>query len=166
MCIEGIVTRCSLVRPKVVRSVHYAEAAKTFYAKSYFDATSSVGGRSDAAAFSSAYPTSDDKGNALTTEYGYSRYMDHQTVNIQEMPERAPPGQLPRGVDVILDDDLVDAVKPGDRVSLVGVYRALGGKATTAASAIFRTVVVANAVRVFGAGSLAAAAGSGSNAAD
>ncbi|KAI9500249.1 MCM DNA helicase complex subunit [Coemansia spiralis] len=161
VCIEGIVTRCSLVRPKVVRSVHYSEATKTFYAKSYYDQTSSHGGRNDGAAgFSSAYPTTDDKGNPLTTEYGYSRYMDHQTVNIQEMPERAPPGQLPRGVDVILDDDLVDIVKPGDRVSLVGVYRALGGKATTAASAIFRTVIVVNSVRVFGAGSLAATSSS------
>ncbi|KAJ1766557.1 MCM DNA helicase complex subunit [Coemansia sp. RSA 1813] len=160
VCVEGIVTRCSLVRPKVVRSVHYSEATKTFYAKSYHDQTSG-GGKGDASAgLSSAYPTSDDKGNPLTTEYGYSRYMDHQTVNIQEMPERAPPGQLPRGVDVMLDDDLVDVVKPGDRVSLVGVYRALGGKATTATSAIFRTVIVVNSVRVFGAGSLAATSAS------
>ncbi|KAJ2629776.1 MCM DNA helicase complex subunit, partial [Coemansia sp. RSA 1694] len=168
LCVEGIVTRCSLVRPKVVRSVHYAEASKTFYAKHYRDQTSSGGGKPDAGAaagFSSAYPTADDKGNALTTEYGFSRYMDHQTVNIQEMPERAPPGQLPRGVDVILDDDLVDAVKPGDRVALVGVYRALGGRAATAASAIFRTVLVVNAVRVFGAGSLAAVGGAEGGAA-
>ncbi|KAJ2780299.1 MCM DNA helicase complex subunit [Coemansia javaensis] len=160
VCIEGIVTRCSLVRPKVVRSVHYSEATKTFYAKNYHDQISGAkDGRGGGAGFSSAYPTTDDRGNPLTTEYGFSKYMDHQTVNIQEMPERAPPGQLPRGVDIILDDDLVDVVKPGDRVSLVGVYRALGGKATTAASAIFRTVVIVNSVRVFGAGSLAAASG-------
>ena len=25
VCVEGIVTRCSLVRPKVIRSVHYCE---------------------------------------------------------------------------------------------------------------------------------------------
>ncbi|KAJ2773086.1 MCM DNA helicase complex subunit [Coemansia nantahalensis] len=166
VCIEGIVTRCSLVRPKVVRSVHYSEATKTFYAKNYHDQTTSTKGGDGSAAFSSAYPTTDDKGNPLTTEYGFSRYMDHQTVNIQEMPERAPPGQLPRGVDIILDDDLVDVVKPGDRVSLVGVYRALGGKATTAASAIFRTVVLVNSVHVFGAGSLAAASSSTASAKD
>ncbi|KAJ1965971.1 MCM DNA helicase complex subunit [Dipsacomyces acuminosporus] len=166
VCIEGIVTRCSLVRPKVVRSVHYSEATKTFFAKNYHDQTSSVGGNTKNAGFSSAYPTTDDKGNPLTTEYGYSKYMDHQTVNVQEMPERAPPGQLPRGVDIMLDDDLVDTVKPGDRVSLVGVYRALGGKAATAASAIFRTVILVNSVRVFGAGSLAAAGSSNASAKD
>ena len=62
------------------------------------------------------------------------------------MPERAPAGQLPRGVDVIMDDDLVDRVKPGDRIQLVGIYRSLGNRSASSGSSTFRTVVLANNV--------------------
>jgi DNA replication licensing factor MCM3 len=62
------------------------------------------------------------------------------------MPERAPAGQLPRGVDVILDDDLVDKCKPGDRVQLVGIYRSLGNRNAGHSTALFKTVILANNV--------------------
>ena len=42
------------------------------------------------------------------------------------MPECAPPGQLPRSINVVLQNDLVDKLKPGDRVEIVGIYRAVG----------------------------------------
>ncbi|KAI9762058.1 MAG: hypothetical protein M4579_000694 [Chaenotheca gracillima] len=140
--LEGIVTRCSLVRPKVVRSVHYSEATNQFHFREYKDQTMAANG----AVTTSVYPQEDDDGNTLITEYGYSTYRDHQTISIQEMPERAPAGQLPRGVDVILDDDLVDRVKPGDRIQLVGVYRSLGNRNASSGSAIFRTLILANNV--------------------
>lgn len=60
------------------------------------------------------------------------------------MPERAPAGQLPRSVDVILDDDLVDKAKPGDRIQLVGIYRTLGNRNAGTGSSTFRTIVMAN----------------------
>lgn len=62
------------------------------------------------------------------------------------MPERAPAGQLPRSVDVIMDDDLVDRVKPGDRIQLVGIYRSLGNRNAGAGSSTFRTLIIANNV--------------------
>jgi DNA replication licensing factor MCM3 len=139
--LEGIVTKTSLVRPKVVKSVHYNENQRKFHYRTYTDQTTTTG-----AASSSVYPTDDGEGNPLITEYGYCVYRDHQTISIQEMPERAPAGQLPRSVDVIMDDDLVDRVKPGDRVQLVGIYRSLGSRNAGTGSSTFRTLILANNV--------------------
>ncbi|KAI7554542.1 DNA replication licensing factor mcm3 [Hortaea werneckii] len=139
---EGIVTKVSLVRPKVVKSVHYNENKNSFHFREYRDQTMTANG----AASTSVYPTQDDEGNPLVTEYGYCTYRDHQTISIQEMPERAPAGQLPRGVDVIMDDDLVDRVKPGDRIQLVGIYRSLGNRNAGQGSSTFKTLILANNV--------------------
>ncbi|KAL5635475.1 hypothetical protein ACGC1H_004312 [Rhizoctonia solani] len=135
--LEGIVTRCSLVRPKMMRSVHYCEKTSTFYKCDYRDGTSLSG----QGPTSTITPLADPDGNLLQMEVGYSTFRDHQRISIQEMPERAPPGQLPRSVDVIMDDDLVDKCKPGDRVTLVGVYRSIGGGG---GSGGFRTLILAN----------------------
>ncbi|XP_062344389.1 DNA replication licensing factor MCM3 isoform X3 [Cinclus cinclus] len=138
VCVEGIVTKCSLVRPKVVRSVHYCPATKKTIERRYTDMTSL-----DAFPSSSIYPTKDEENNPLETEFGLSVYKDHQTITIQEMPEKAPAGQLPRSVDVVLDDDLVDRVKPGDRIQVVGTYRCLPGKKGGYTSGTFRTILIA-----------------------
>ncbi|XP_068622729.1 DNA replication licensing factor Mcm3 [Battus philenor] len=139
ICVEGIVTRVSLVRPKVVRSVHYCPATKKVMERKYTDLTSF-----EAFPTSAIYPTRDDDGNPLETEYGLSRYKDHQTLTVQEMPERAPAGQLPRSVDVVCDDDLVDKCKPGDRVQVVGNYRCLPSKQGSFTAGTFRTILIAN----------------------
>ena len=79
--LEGIVTKCSLVRPKAAKTVHYSEAANTFVSKEYRDVASHLG-----LPTGSAYPTKDDKGNPLTTEYGLCTYKDHQVLVIQARP--------------------------------------------------------------------------------
>ncbi|KAI8847033.1 MCM2/3/5 family-domain-containing protein [Chytridium lagenaria] len=143
VCLEGIVTKCSLVRPKLMKSVHYCDKTEVFHSREYRDGMS----LSHAVPTVSAFPKTDDDGNPLTTEYGLCVYRDFQTLTLQEMPERSPAGQLPRPIDVILEDDLVDSAKPGDRIQ-VGVYRTRGGKGTAATSAI--TVILANSIRHLG----------------
>uniref|UniRef100_A0A9J8BB19 DNA replication licensing factor MCM3 n=1 Tax=Cyprinus carpio carpio TaxID=630221 RepID=A0A9J8BB19_CYPCA len=138
VCLEGIITKCSLVRPKVVRSVHYCPATKKTMERKYTDMTSL-----DAFPSSAIYPTKDEENNPLETEFGLSIYKDHQTITVQEMPEKAPAGQLPRSVDIILDNDLVDAVKPGDRTQVIGTYRCLPGKKGGFTSGTFRTIMIA-----------------------
>ncbi|KAK9531107.1 hypothetical protein VZT92_010551 [Zoarces viviparus] len=138
VCVEGIITKCSLVRPKVVRSVHYCPATKKTMERKYTDMTSL-----DAFPSTAIYPTKDEENNPLETEFGLSVYKDHQTITVQEMPEKAPAGQLPRSVDIILDNDLVDVVKPGDRVQAIGTYRCLPGKKGGFTSGTFRTIMIA-----------------------
>lgn len=58
---EGIVTKCSLVRPKVVKSVHYNEAKLSFHYREYRDQTMTATG----ATSTSVYPTEDDEGNPV-----------------------------------------------------------------------------------------------------
>ncbi|XP_027087801.1 DNA replication licensing factor MCM3 homolog 2 [Coffea eugenioides] len=141
VCVEGIVTKCSLVRPKVVKSVHFCPETGKFTTREYRDITSNMG-----LPTGSVYPTRDDQGKLLVTEYGLCTYKDHQTLSMQEVPENSAPGQLPRTVDVILEDDLVDKCKPGDRVAIVGIYKALAGKSKGNVNGVFRTVLIANSV--------------------
>lgn len=68
----------SLVSPKVVKSVHYCPKTKKTVDRRYTDLTSLNPFPS-----SSAYPTKDEDGNPLETEYGLSVYKDHQTFTIQ-----------------------------------------------------------------------------------
>ncbi|QDZ23145.1 minichromosome maintenance protein 3 [Chloropicon primus] len=143
--LEGIVTRASLVRPKVQRSVHYCAETKQFHTREYRDVTSLTG-----LPTGSVYPTRDEAGNLLVTEYGLCKYRDSQTISIQEMPENSPPGLLPRSIDVILEDDLVDSCKPGDRVSIVGIYKAAPSKGAGSMSGVFRTLLVASSVSSIG----------------
>ncbi|KAF5384042.1 hypothetical protein D9757_006986 [Collybiopsis confluens] len=139
--LEGIVTRCSLVRPKMMTSTHYCPETRQFWEKSYDDATTSY---SHSVPTTALPPQTDDEGRQLQIEYGWCGFRDHQRVSIQEMPERSPPGQLPRSTDVVMDDDLVDRCKPGDRIQLVGFYRSVGGGSTGA----FKSLLIANNINL------------------
>nr|GEZ94595.1 DNA replication licensing factor MCM3 [Tanacetum cinerariifolium] len=48
------------------------------------------------------------------------------------------PGQLPRTVNVIAEDDLVDSCKPGDRVAIVEIYKAIPGLIQCSVNGVFR----------------------------
>ena len=161
--VEGIVTKGSLVKPKIVSTVQYDARSQLSFFKSYRDATSAFGVPT-APVFMSVAPGTT---NPLSMEFGLCLYKDHQALTVQEMPEKAPPGQLPRSVEVMLDGDLADSAKPGDRVQVVGVYRALpsahdgrskvGGNILVPVflfpnplQGVFRSVLVANSIRLMG----------------
>jgi DNA replication licensing factor MCM3 len=61
VCLEGIVTRCSLVRPKVVKSVHWNQEKKMFHFREYRDQTMSASKPGS----TSVYPQVDKDGNPV-----------------------------------------------------------------------------------------------------
>ena len=51
-----------------------------------------------------------------------SKYVDQQSLKLQETPEDVPPGELPRSAMLIMDRSLVGRVAPGTRMTCVGIY--------------------------------------------
>lgn len=143
--VQGIVTRVSLVRPKLVQSVHFCDKTQGVTVKTYNDDYDLTADKSYST--TNSFPLKDKEGNPLTCEFGHSLFKDFQSIVVQEMPESSPTGLLPRSVEVILEDDLADKVKPGDRVQVVGVYKAIANH-NTSLNGYFKVVLVATSINV------------------
>ncbi len=52
-----------------------------------------------------------------------SEFIDYQKIVISEMPEEVPSGRMPRQITIILEGELVDRVRPGDKAIVVGILR-------------------------------------------
>lgn len=71
-------------------------------------------------------------------------YADKQLVRVQETPDSIPEGETPHTVNVFAWDNLVDVAKPGDRVEITGVYRAVGRRVNPrqrAMAAVYKTYI-------------------------
>lgn len=51
-----------------------------------------------------------------------SKFMDNQTLKLQELPERVPTGEMPRSITLSCDRYLTDRVSPGVRIDVIGIY--------------------------------------------
>ena len=74
------------------------------------------------------------------------KFIDWQKLTIQEKPEDLPPGQLPRSIDVVVTEDLVDKARPGDRVSVIGIVKVYQEKPSSISS--FSIYIEANNIEV------------------
>ncbi|KAH1007357.1 hypothetical protein HUJ04_004602 [Dendroctonus ponderosae] len=62
--------------------------------------------------------------HCFTLVHNRSQFTDKQMVKLQESPDDMPAGQTPHTVVLFAHNDLVDAVQPGDRITVTGIYRA------------------------------------------
>ncbi|XP_047956027.1 DNA replication licensing factor MCM4 isoform X2 [Salvia hispanica] len=82
--------------------------------------------------------------NSMTLVHNRCRFADKQVVRVQETPDDIPDGGTPHTVTLLMHDKLVDAGKPGDRVEVTGIYRAMSvrvGQTQRTVKSIFKTYI-------------------------
>jgi DNA replication licensing factor MCM4 len=61
----------------------------------------------------------------MSIVHNRSQFVDKQVIRLQETPDAVPDGQTPHTVSLCVYDELVDLVKPGDRVVITGIFRSI-----------------------------------------
>ncbi len=113
--VDGIVVRASQVRPTIVQAVFRCRKCLEIVREEQTgELMRGPGSHCPYCKQRSAFELLEEQ----------SRFKNTQEARIQERPEDLPPGQLPRYLDVRLEEDLVDAARPGDRIALTAVVRA------------------------------------------
>ncbi|GKV21091.1 hypothetical protein SLEP1_g31108 [Rubroshorea leprosula] len=82
--------------------------------------------------------------NSMTLIHNRCRFADKQIVRLQETPDEIPEGGTPHTVSLLMHDKLVDAGKPGDRVQITGIYRAMSvrvGPTQRSVKSLFKTYI-------------------------
>ncbi|XP_057966145.1 DNA replication licensing factor MCM4 [Malania oleifera] len=82
--------------------------------------------------------------NSMTLVHNRCRFVDKQIVRLQETPDEIPEGGTPHTASLLMHDKLVDAGKPGDRVEVTGIYRAMSvrvGPAQRTVKSLFKTYI-------------------------
>ncbi|MEM1537291.1 MAG: minichromosome maintenance protein MCM [Candidatus Nezhaarchaeales archaeon] len=141
IAVEGIITRSSTVKQQIVEAAFLCERCNETIRLVQADRTFTTPVRC-------TNPECKGRG-PFRLMVDESRFIDWQRLTLQERPEELPPGQLPRSIEVIVRDDLVDTVRPGDRVTLTGILELRqevtpkGGRGST-----FTTYIEANSIDV------------------
>ncbi|CAI5723731.1 hypothetical protein KXD40_000703 [Peronospora effusa] len=134
VCIKGMVTRCSGVLP---------DLKEAFFRCAMCHATTQVAldrGRIEE-------PTSCAHcSSRMSMEMIHNRcaFTDKQMIKMQETPDAIPEGETPYTVLLFAFDDLVDGVRPGDKVEVTGIYRAVPMRSNSrqrVVKSVFKTYV-------------------------
>eukprot|EP00727_Mastigamoeba_balamuthi_P009365 m51a1_g5050 DNA replication licensing factor MCM4 (1097) ;mRNA; r:58296-64081 len=127
VCIRGMIIRASSLVPNM-RSAYFRCAVCEHGEEVDVD-------NRDRVAEPSQCPACSGRGT-MSLVHNMCVFADKQIVRLQETPESIPEGETPQTVTLFVFDALVDAVKPGDRVEVTGVFRA----EPTRANPLMRTI--------------------------
>ena len=81
---------------------------------------------------------------SMRIDHNSSLFKDKQLTKMQEVPDQVPQGETPPSVCLYGHEELYDVVKPGDKVEVTGIYKAIPVKVnrnTTTIRDVFRTFI-------------------------
>ncbi|KAK8886288.1 DNA replication licensing factor, mcm4 component [Tritrichomonas musculus] len=82
--------------------------------------------------------------NTYDIDHALGRFTDRQHMKIQESPESIPQGETPQSIAAICFEDLVDYARPGDRVEITGIWKAVPSRINPRVrtlNAVYRTYI-------------------------
>ena len=133
--VEGVVRRTSEVKPEVIEAVFSCERCGEY-----------ITVMQDSQVFKTPVTCSNPacgRNGPFKLVKAYSKFVDWQSIKIQEKPEKLKGGRLPWNMDCIIKDDIVDTAHPGNVVTVVGTLKTIqesslkgGGKKTTFSKSI------------------------------
>ncbi len=113
--VEGIVVRTTQVRPMILKAVFRCrKCLEIVHEEQSGDLMRGPGPTCPSCKQKTAWELLEEQ----------CKFKNTQEARVQERPEDLPPGQLPRYLDVRLEDDIVDSARPGDRVAVTSIVRA------------------------------------------
>jgi len=117
VCVRGMVTRCTTVIPDL--KLAYFKCLMCGYAPEHVQVDRGRVHEPPLKCTECAKP------GTMTLIHNQCVFANKQTVKMQETPDAIPEGETPHTVSMCVFDQLVDQAKPGDRVEVTGVYRAV-----------------------------------------
>ena len=128
--VQGIVSRISQIKVKSVYNTYYCEDSKMGIKKDNNNKQMKISELDDIYQSLNINGKEDNNINHdhLILEFGLSKFKDYQTFVLQDPHEIIPKRQLPKTIKVILEGDLVDKVKIGERIQVNGIFKNISTK--------------------------------------
>ena len=111
--VRGVITKRTNVFSQLKRVMHYCAKCGEKIGPFFYNGSNEIQiGSCQSCHSSGPFP--------INTEE--TVYRNYQKLTVQESPGTISPGRIPRQKEVLLTNDLVDTVKPGDEVELTGIF--------------------------------------------
>ena len=114
--LQGLIVSCGKKKVRIIQSVYFCSESEKIFIKKTSQQFNKV---------LNFKKIKNKDGQFLELEYGLSNFIDCQNVIIQDFPETLNNDQSPSSITIILENDLVNSCKIGEKIKLCGIYQPL-----------------------------------------